>query len=62
VLVQVGSVLRDTRNLVTAAGTDAIFVFVAENRTFMKTLDDCRKLLLANGVSDVRVVITGGEP
>lgn len=61
VLVQIGSVLDDTRNLVTAARTDAVFMFVSENRTFMKTLDDCRELLLAYGVPDVRVVLMGGE-
>jgi Mrp family chromosome partitioning ATPase len=62
VLVQVGSVLNDTRNLTAAAAVGSVFLFVEENKTLMKALDDSRKLLLSNGVTDVRVVVTGREP
>jgi cellulose biosynthesis protein BcsQ len=60
VLVQVGSVQRDTRNLLTAAEADAVFLIADENRTLMSTLDDCRRLLLSNGIDDVRVVLSAG--
>lgn len=59
VLVQVGSVLRDTRNVLTVAETDVVFLLVEENESFMKSLDDSRQLLLSNGVTNVRVVVTG---
>lgn len=62
VLLQLGSVLRDTRNVVTAAQCDAVFLVVEENRTFMQSLDDCRRQLLDNGIEDVRVIVTGGKP
>lgn len=62
VLVQVGSVLADTRSLRTAAETDAVFLIAEENRTLMKVLDDCRTVLCGLGVGDVRVVITGEKP
>lgn len=62
VLVQVSSPLRDTRALVVAAEATATFLLAEDNETFMKTLDDCRKVLLNNGVKDVRVVVTGAKP
>lgn len=62
VLVQVGSVLTDTRSLRTAAEADAVFLVAEENRTHMKLLDDCRGVLCGLGVADVRVVITGAKP
>jgi hypothetical protein len=61
VLVQVGSVQRDTRNLLTAAEADGVFLIAHENRTLMSTLDHCRQLLESNGVSDVRVVLCSGD-
>jgi hypothetical protein len=36
-----------------------VFLLSEENRTFMKDLDDCRKVLLDNGVADVRAIVTG---
>ena len=62
VLLQVSSPLRDTRALVIAAEANAMFLLAEDNRTFMTTLDECRKVLLANGVNDVRVVVTGARP
>jgi MinD-like ATPase involved in chromosome partitioning or flagellar assembly len=62
VLVQVSSPLREPRTLLVAAEADAVFLLAEDNRTFMKTLDDCRKVLLSNGVKDVRVVVTGAAP
>ena len=59
VLVQVGPVLKDTRSVVTVAQADATFLLARENRTFMKSLDTSRQMLLSNGVKDVRVVVTG---
>lgn len=62
VLVQVGSPMRDTRALMAAAEAEAVFLLAEENRTFVTTLDECRKVLIDNGVSDVRVVVTGARP
>lgn len=62
VLVHVGSPLRDTRAVMTALEARAVFVLVEENRTFVRTLDECRKVLLDNGARDVRVVVTGAGP
>lgn len=62
VLLQAGSVLGDTRNLLTVAQADIVFLLAEENRTRLKPLDDCQKLLLNNGVRDVRIVITGEKP
>lgn len=59
VLVQVGSVLKDTRSVVIVAQADATFLIARENRTFMRSLDDSRELLVRNGVKDVRVVVSG---
>ena len=59
VLVQVGSVLRDTRSVVTVGQADATFLLASENRTFMRVLDESRQLLQSNGVADVRVVVAG---
>lgn len=62
VLVQVASPLRDTRAVMTALEADAVFLLAEENRTFVKTLDECRKVLVDNGAGDVRVVVTGAAP
>jgi len=62
VLLQVGSPLRDTRNVMIATECDAVFLLAEENQTFMKMLDACRNVLLSNGVKDVRVVVTGAKP
>ena len=59
VLLQLGSPVRDTRVIMPALEADAVFLLAEENRTFMKGLDDCRKVLRDNGVADVRVVVTG---
>ncbi|RQP22094.1 hypothetical protein DZC73_24100 [Albitalea terrae] len=61
VLVQVSSVLADTRYMVTVAQADAVFVLTLENKTLMRSLDESRKLLRANGVMDPRVVVVGGS-
>jgi cellulose biosynthesis protein BcsQ len=60
VLVQVSSVLADTRYMVTVAQADAVFVLALENKTLMRSLDESRKLLRANGVNEPRVVVVGG--
>ncbi len=62
VLLQVSSPLHDTRALVIAAQAEAAFLLAEDNQTFMRTLDDCRKVLLNNGVKDVRIVVTGARP
>jgi hypothetical protein len=61
VLLQVGSPLHDTRNAVTAAEADAVFLLADEHKTFMKRLDDCRQLLLANGAREVKIIIAGAR-
>ena len=62
VLVGVGSVLADTRAVVTVAAADAVFLLAEENHTFLKSLDDCRQKLRDSGVEDVRVVVSGRKP
>lgn len=59
VLVQLGSPLQDTRAVMAAIEMDAVFLLAEENRTFMRSLDESRKVLLDNGVKDVRVVVSG---
>ncbi|HST02107.1 MAG TPA: hypothetical protein VLJ84_10660 [Usitatibacter sp.] len=61
VLLQVGSPLNDTRNAVTAAEADAVFLLADEHQTFMKRLDDCRHLLMANGAQAVKIIVAGGR-
>jgi hypothetical protein len=58
VLVGVGSVMHDTRHIQTVAEADAVFLLARENKTFLKSLDDCRKQLQSSGVADVRVLVT----
>jgi Mrp family chromosome partitioning ATPase len=58
VLVQIGSVLLDTRNVVVASQADAVFLLAHENATLMKSLQRCHEVLGDNGVTDVRVVLT----
>lgn len=57
VLLHVGSVLGDTRNLLTVAQSDTVFLLAEENRTLMKSIDDCRRLLSRNSVADLRIVV-----
>ena len=59
VLVQVGSILGDTRNLVAVGELGRVVLVAHENRTMMKTLDECLKVLLDHGVGDVRTVVAG---
>ena len=61
VLVQVGSPLHDTRNAVTAAEADAVFLLADEHQSFMKRLDDCRLLLMGSGAQEVRIIVAGGR-
>ncbi|MGV8932442.1 MAG: hypothetical protein ACOH1R_10100 [Luteimonas sp.] len=61
VLIQVSSVLTDTRSLLAVAQTDAVFIIVKENLTLMKVVSDTRKLLLSNGIEDLRVVLSMPE-
>lgn len=59
VLVQVSSPLRDTRAVATALEARAVFLLAEEKHTFVKRLDECRRVLDGNGARDVRVVVTG---
>lgn len=61
VLMQVGPVVKDTRNILASAAADVTFLVVAENRTLMAELGRHQEVLLANGVTDVRVVVTSGD-
>jgi hypothetical protein len=61
VLVQVGSPLNDTRNAVTAAEADAVFLLADEHQSFMKRLDDCRLLLMGSGAREVKIIVAGGR-
>jgi len=58
VLLHVGSVLADTRNLLIALEADAVFLVTVENRTLMASLEDCRRMLERNGVQDIRVLVS----
>ena len=60
VLVQVGAPENDTRAVLTAAQGDAAFLLALENQTYMRSLDNCRKVLADNGAKDLRVVLTSG--
>lgn len=57
VLLQLGSVIADTRNLVTATHADAVLLIAREDQTLMRELAATQELLEANGVEDVRVVL-----
>jgi MinD-like ATPase involved in chromosome partitioning or flagellar assembly len=59
VLVQLGSVLADTRTLITAEEANTVFIVAEENRTYLKSLDECFRVLVNHGVRDVRTVVTG---
>ena len=62
VLLQVSSVLADTRHVVTVEQADAAFALALENRTLMKSLDQSQRLLRASGINDLRVVVVGATP
>lgn len=62
VLVQLGSVISDTRNLVTATHADAVLLLAHEDRTLLRTLDAAQQLLHDNGVADVRAIIAAKKP
>ena len=59
ILMQVGAITGDTRNLLTAAHADVVFLLAEENRTLLKSVDDCQRRLLDNGTKDVRIIIAG---
>jgi len=59
VLLQVGSVLSDTRYLLTAMQADAVFAVATEQKTRMTDLERCDELLRDNGVGGLRVVLVG---
>lgn len=59
VLLQVGSILSDTRYLLTAAQADAVFAVATEQQTRMVDLERCDELLRDNGAGGLRVVLVG---
>jgi len=61
VLLQIGSVLSDTRYLVAATQANGVFILASENETLMRSLDESQRLLRANGVQQIRVVVVGSE-
>jgi Mrp family chromosome partitioning ATPase len=61
VLLQLGSVTADTRNLVSATHADAMLLLAHENKTLMRELLAAEQLLRGNGVDDVRVIVAAGE-
>lgn len=58
VLLQVGSLLADTRNLQAAGQADATFMIAHENRTMQKQFDDSQRLLERNGIGYLRMIVT----
>lgn len=62
VLLQVGSVLADTRNLVTAVQADAVLLLAHEHRTMMTALNEAQDVLRANGARDVRALLVTAQP
>lgn len=62
VLLQVGSVLEDTRNLVTATQADAVLLVASEHRTMMAVLDESAQVLRDNGAGDIRALLVRARP
>lgn len=62
VLLQVGSVLEDTRNLVTAAEADAVLLVASEHHTMMAALQESADVLRENGVRDIRTLLVKAKP
>ena len=62
VLLQVGSLLADTRNLQVAAQADATFLIAQENHTMLKQFDDSQRLLERSGLGPLRMVVTSASP
>lgn len=61
VLMQVGSILTDTRSLVVSRATDSVMLLVEEYSTLMKSLDESQKVLHDNGVADAGIVVMTAE-
>jgi hypothetical protein len=62
VLLQVGPVAEDTRNLVTAAEADAVLLVASEHRTMMAALGESTEVLRDNGVRDIRALLVKAKP
>ncbi len=58
VLLQVGSLLADTRNLQVAAQADAVFMIAQENHTMLNQFDDSQRLLERNGIGHLRMIVS----
>jgi Mrp family chromosome partitioning ATPase len=57
VLLQLGSVIGDTRDLLAATQADAVLLVAEEERTLMREVDASRELLIASGVTDCQIVL-----
>ena len=58
VLIQQGSILKDTRYLLLAPLVDVMFLVVEEGVTRMRDLEDCQDLLRDNHVKNYKFVIS----
>lgn len=58
ILVQLGAVAADTRNLVIATFVDAVLLLGQEEKTRLQVLEAAQSQLHDNGVEDVRLVLT----
>jgi Mrp family chromosome partitioning ATPase len=62
VLLQVGSVLDDTRNLVTATQADAVLLLAREHRTTLSALQESSDVLRENGARSVAALLVKARP
>ena len=62
VLLQVGSVVADTRDLVAALQADGIVLVAREHRTMVSALDEASAVLRENGARDVSAVLVEAAP
>lgn len=62
VLLQVGPVLDDTRNLVTATQADAVLLLAREHRTMLSVLQESSDVLRENGARSVTALLVKAGP
>lgn len=58
VLIQQGSILRDTRYLLFTALADRIFLLVEEGETLVSELEECQRLFREYRLSNVRLIMS----
>ena len=61
VLLQVGPVVKDTRNVLVATAADVVLLIARENKSMMADLKRYQEVLNTNGALDVRIVVKSGS-